>query len=447
MTWKCENSECKSGANLMGEWYLEFIDLDYKPADSDLIVLYYFEPNNMKTADVVGRLASESSIGTWTTLATLDDRIYQIRARAFEYDENYAKIAYPLDLWETTNIPQLLSGIAGNIFGMKAIKNLRLVDATIPLKFVQANKGPVYGPSAIQEIFKKKEGPLTSTVPKPKIGLTTEQHLQVAQDAWSGGIDCIKDDENLTDQYFNRFQKRVEGMAKIRDKVQQQTGDIKDAWINVTAETHEMERRAKLLHENGFKYFMMDIVTCGYSAVHTMTNLARDLNMAIHAHRAMHATFTKLDTHGMSMYFLAKLSRLSGVDNLHTGAIIGKLDSPQEDTFAMRDMLLKSRVSEGQHGTKYLDQEWGNLKGVIPVASGGLHPGTVPEMMRLYATTDLALQIGGGIHGHPDGTHAGAKATIQAIEAFKDGLTLEEKSKTSPELAKSMEKFGYIQPI
>jgi ribulose-bisphosphate carboxylase large chain len=427
------------------EWYREFIDLDYNPSSSDLIALYYFESKDMKTEDVVGRLASESSIGTWTTLETLDDRIYDMRARAFWYDDHFTKIAYPLELWETTNIPQLLSGIAGNIFGMKAVKNLRLIDATLPLKFIEANKGPNYGTTAIQEILKKKEGPITSTVPKPKIGLTVEQHVQIANDGWRGGLDCIKDDENLTDQSFNRFQKRVEGMAKVREKIENATGDIKEAWVNVTAETHEMEKRVRFLHNQGFRYFMMDVVTCGFSAVQTMRNLAGDLGMGIHAHRAMHATFTKHDTHGISMYFLAKLQRVMGVDHLHIGTVVGKLDSPKEDVLFMRDLLLKDKIDEIPN--KILTQSWGSLKSAIPVASGGLHPGTIPEVLRIYETTDMALQVGGGVHGHPEGTYAGAKATIQAIEAYKEGISLEEKAKSHSELAQSMEKFGYIRPI
>ena len=61
-------------------------------------------------------------------------------------------VAYPLILWELGNIPQLLSGIAGNIFGMKAVTDLRLLDATLPLEYIQAFKGPEFGKDAIQKI-------------------------------------------------------------------------------------------------------------------------------------------------------------------------------------------------------------------------------------------------------------------------------------------------------
>ncbi|MHA1967307.1 MAG: type III ribulose-bisphosphate carboxylase [Candidatus Hodarchaeales archaeon] len=427
------------------EWYHDFNDKSYKPTKDDLIALYYFDKADEVTVeDLTGRLASESSIGTWTTLETLDNRIFEMRGRSYWWDDHHVKIAYPSILWEMDNIPQLMSGVAGNIFGMKAVKNLRLIDMTLPLDYIKGNKGPHMGVDAIKRIF-KKEGPLTACVPKPKIGMTVDQHVQVAIDAWSGGIDCVKDDENLTSQSFNKFEERVKKMAKARDDVEKETGDVKDAFINVTAETKEMEKRTKIIHDHGFRYFMIDVVTTGFSAVQTLRNVAEDLDMAIHAHRAMHATFTKHYTHGISMYFLAKLMRLIGVDNIHIGTVVGKLDSPKQDVLDMRNMLLNSEVHEAEN--RMLNQKWGNLKAVLPCASGGLHPGVLPEVLTVYETSDMVLQVGGGIHGHPDGTHAGAKATVQAIEAWKEGITLEEKAETHSELKKALDRWGYIRPV
>ena len=82
--------------------------------------------------EAAGRVASESSAGTWTTLFKLPPRVRKIMARAFEIKNNFVKVAYPIDLWEPGNAPQLLSGIAGNIFGMKALNGLRLMDVSLP---------------------------------------------------------------------------------------------------------------------------------------------------------------------------------------------------------------------------------------------------------------------------------------------------------------------------
>ncbi len=427
------------------EWYHDMIDFSYQPKSSDLVALFYYEKaEGLTDEDVIGRIASESSVGTWTTLDTLDPEIFELRARSYWRDGNFVKIAYPLDLWEEGNMPQVLSGVAGNVFGMKAVKKLRLVDISFPKEFVNSMKGPNKGPKAFKD-FLGKEGPLTSCVPKPKIGMSVDKHVKVALDAWTGGIDCIKDDENLTNQKFNRFKERVEKMAKARDKAEAETGDKKDAFINVTAETKEMEKRAKYIHDHGFKYFMVDVVTTGFAAVQTMVDLSHDLDMAIHAHRAMHATFTKLPTHGLNMYLLAKIMRLIGVDNIHIGTVVGKLDSPKQDVIDMKDMLLADKVNG--EDVRFLDQDFAGMNKTVPTASGGLHPGILPDVLNIYNTTEMALQVGGGIHGHPDGTHAGAIATIDAIQAWKEGITLEEKAKTSEPLRKALEKWSHIKPV
>ncbi|MCZ7405105.1 MAG: ribulose-bisphosphate carboxylase large subunit, partial [Candidatus Methanoperedens sp.] len=144
------------------DWYDTFVDFNYKPSRNDLVCLYYFEPaKGISAKEAIGRIASESSAGTWTTLHDLPARVEKIKARAFELDGKYVKVAYPIDLWEPGNAPQLLSGIAGNIFGMKALRNLRLIDASLPAKYISSFKGPHHGISGIRNLLKVKERPIT----------------------------------------------------------------------------------------------------------------------------------------------------------------------------------------------------------------------------------------------------------------------------------------------
>ena len=428
------------------EWYRDFVDFSYTPKKSDLIAYFYFEPaKNVSDEDAIGRIASESSIGTWTTLSTLTKKIYSMRARAFWKKDRYVKIAYPLELWEKGSIASLLSGIAGNIFGMKAVKNLRLIDVSFPKAYLRGFSGPNYGSTAIKKIFKKKQGPIVSTVPKPKIGMSSEQHAKVAYEAWTGGVDCVKDDENLVNQKFNKFEKRVSLLAKMREKAESETGEVKDAYINVTAPNlKELERRIKLVYDHGFKYFMLDLVVSGFTAVQTACDLAKDLDMAIHGHRAMHAAFTRNKKHGISMLFIAKLSRLAGVDNIHIGTVVGKLEASKEEVLAIKEAITEKHVDEIA-GFR-LQQEWGRIKAMLPIASGGLHAGLLPELFRIYGTVDIGIQVGGGIHGHPSGTKAGAKSVIQAIEAYKQGIDLREYAKSHRELAEALKKWGFVKP-
>jgi ribulose-bisphosphate carboxylase large chain len=81
------------------------------------------------------------------------------------------------------------------------------------------------------------------------------------------------------------------------------------------------------------------------------------------------------------------------------------------------------------------------LKPVLPVASGGLHPALVPPLMDFFGV-DFVIQTGGGIHGHRDGTKAGAMAMRQAVEATLREITLGEYAKTHTELEAALETWS-----
>lgn len=424
------------------DWYNEFVDFNYTPAKDDLICLYYFEPaKGITEKEAIGRIASESSAGTWTTLHDLPPRVEKIKARAFELNGKYIKIAYPIDLWEPGNAPQLLSGIAGNIFGMKALRNLRLIDASFPGQYIKSFKGPGQGIKGIRSLLKIKERPITGAVPKPKIGFSAAEHADVAYETWMGGFDLVKDDENLTSTSFNRFEDRLMRMAKLRDKAEKETGEEKDALLNITGETKEMIRKAKLLHDSGWRFAMIDVVTCGTASVQTMRDECGDLGLAIHAHRAMHAAFDRNPRHGLSMYFLAKLMRLIGVDEIHSGTAIGKLVGSKKEVTQIARVLRDYKIEDGD----MLSQDWGSIKPALPVSSGGLHPGLIPSVMSILGN-DCTLLVSGGIHGHPEGTRAGAKAVMQAIEASMDGTDLNEFAIQNKELKQALGKWEYYRP-
>lgn len=428
--------------------YLDFVDFKYKPKKSDLVCLFRVEPRaGMSMNEAIGRIASESSNGTWTELTTLKEHIRKIRGRAFFISGDLVKIAYPLELFELGSMPQIYSSVAGNIFGMKAVENLRLEDIDFPEKMVRSFRGPQFGIPGIRKFMKVPKRPFSATVPKPKVGMTTEEHAKVGYEAWVGGIDFLKDDENLTNQKFNRFEERAKLCAKMRNKAEKETGEIKDYFINITAETHEMLRRARIAANYGFKYVMIDIVTAGWAGLQSLREHCEDSKQAIHAHRAMHATFTRNPKHGLTMLALAKSARLVGVDNLHIGTAVGKLVSPKQEVLAIERELECQEIEES-FKQKILQQEWHNIKPVLACSSGGLHPGLVPYVLNMLGN-DCLLQVGGGIDGHPKGIRAGARALRQAIDASVRGEDLEKAAnrKDNKELKVALEHFGYEKPV
>jgi len=430
------------------DWYTEFVNLKYKPSKKDINVLYYFEPGaGFSKKEAAGRIASESSAGTWTTLHKLPRRIKKIMARAYEIKGNFVKIAYPPELWERGNAPQLLSGIAGNIFGMKAIKNLRLVDVSFPLFYIKNFRGPQYGIEGIRKLLKVKKRPITGAVAKPKIGWSAAEHAKIGFETWIGGFDLLKDDENLTSVSFNRFRDRVKLCTKMREKAEKITGEKKSALFNITDETTEMIRRAKILKDFGWEYAMIDVVTAGTAAVQTMRDVCEDYGLAIHAHRAGHAAFDRNPKHGITMLFLAKLMRLIGVDQIHIGTVVGKLVGKRHEVLDI-EKEITAKMLRGETYKKephILYQNWAHVKPVLPVSSGGIHPGIIPDVLKTLGT-DICLLVSGGIHGHPYGTRAGAIASRQAIDAAMKKINLEEYAKKHSELRQALDKWGHLKP-
>ena len=427
------------------EWYGEFVNENYVPSEDDLIVLFRAEPSEgFNFKEIAGRIASESSVGTWTTL-TIDvdwNRIKSLMAKAYRLEKPYLWVAYPSDLFEAGSIPQLLSSFAGNIFGMKAVRNLRLIDFRLPKKLVLSFPGPFYGYDVRKLLRIKEDRPILATVPKPKVGLSPEETYNASLQALIGCVDLIKDDENLTSQDFNKFEKRLEAVMKAIDKAEKETGEKKGFLANVTAPYKEMEKRINLVKSYGNDFVMIDIVTVGWSALQSARELTGELKLAIHAHRAMHASFTRNPKHGMTMRALAKFARLAGVDHLHVGTVVGKLVSPLGEVLSIRNALVKNKEEDGR---RHLGMDWQKIKPVVPTSSGGLHPGIVPDVLSILGTK-IIIQVGGGVWGHPDGPLAGARAVRQSINAYLEGIELKEYAKKHKELRRALEKWGVSRP-
>lgn len=423
---------------------VDYVNLDYTPNDKDLIAMYYVDKASScpSLEQACEEIAKESSIGTWTDIVTMSaDIANRLKPSTYYIDQEkqVIKIAYSQDLFEADNMSQILSAIAGNIYGMKALNNLRLLDITFPKDIINSYKGPLFGIEGIRKLTKIEKRPLLGTIVKPKVGLNEVEHANVCGQAWKGGLDIVKDDENLTSMVFNKFNKRIEETLKVRDKIENETGEKKIYMPNITAPLSIMKKRADHVISNGGEYIMVDILTVGFSALQEIREYLDDKNVVIHAHRAMHAAITRNKKHGMTMLALAKIMRLIGMDQLHTGTVVGKMEGGKKEVLEINQNMTESKI-KGNNVT-LLDQDWGKIKPTLPVASGGLSPLHIPELINILGT-NIVFQFGGGCHGHPDGTEAGATAIRQAVEGVLNNMTLEDYAKTHSELQKAINKWG-----
>jgi len=430
---KIDNRKATRGVRVADRWsagvipYAEmgYWEPDYVPKDTDVLCAFRIQPQEGVPAEEAGAaVAGESSTATWTVVWT--DRLtnyehYQAKCYKVDPVPNapgtyIAWIAYDIDLFEEGSIANLTSSIIGNVFGFKALKALRLEDMRIPTHYVKTFQGPAHGIVMEREWLNKYGRPLLGATTKPKLGLSARNYGRVVYEALSGGLDFTKDDENINSQPFMRWRDRFLHSMEAVQRAQAETGEIKGHYLNVTAGTmEEMYERAAFAKEIGSIIIMIDL-TIGYTAIQSMAKWARANSMILHLHRAGYATWSRQKNHGVNFRVLAKWMRLAGVDHIHAGTVVGKLEGDPNAIRGYYDTLRLNHVAADPVTGIYFDQDWQSMPGVMPVASGGIHAGQAHLLLH-HLGEDVVLQFGGGTIGHPSGIAAGAAANRVAVEA------------------------------
>jgi ribulose-bisphosphate carboxylase large chain len=399
---------------------------DYEPKDTDVLAAFRVTPQPGVPPEEAGAaVAGESSTATWTVvwtdrLTAHDDyqgKCYSVEPVPGTEGQYIARIAYDIDLFEEGSVANLTSSIIGNVFGFKALKALRLEDMRIPLHYVKTFQGPAHGIVMEREYLNKYGRPLLGATTKPKLGLSARNYGRVVYEALRGGLDFTKDDENINSQPFMRWRDRFLFTMEAVNRAQAATGEIKGHYLNVTAATMEdMYERAEFARELGSVIIMVDL-TAGYTAIQSMARWARRNGLILHLHRAGHATFSRQKFHGVSFRVLAKWMRLAGVDHLHAGTVVGKLEGDPNAIAGYYDTLRLAHMAPDPVKGLYFGQDWGSMPGTMPVASGGIHAGQMHRLLH-YLGEDVVFQFGGGTIGHPMGIAAGAAANRVAVETM-----------------------------
>src|SRR5882757_5139545 len=405
----------------MGYW-----DADYAPKDTDVIAVFRISPQEgVDPIEAAAAVAGESSTATWTVVWT--DRLTaceNYRAKAYRVEpvpgapgQYFSYIAYDLALFEEGSIANLTASIIGNVFGFKPLKALRLEDMRIPVAYLKTFQGPPTGIVVERERLDKFGRPLLGATTKPKLGLSSKNYGRVVYEALKGGLDFVKDDENINSQPFMHWRDRFLFCMEAVNRAAAETGEVKGHYLNVTAGTMEdMYERAQFAKELGSSIIMIDLVI-GYTAIQSMAKWARRNDMILHLHRAGHSTYTRQKTHGVSFRVIAKWMRMAGVDHIHAGTVVGKLEGDPLMIKGFYDTLRETHSPVSLEHGLFFEQDWASLNKVMPVASGGIHAGQMHQLIH-YLGEDVILQFGGGTIGHPMGIQAGAVANRVALEAM-----------------------------
>lgn len=398
-------------------------------ADPDsYVICKYRVSTNLPMEKAAEALAAEQSTGTWTGISTLKDDVFdRYGARVTDISGDVITIAYPEDDFsiEVGAIPQILSVISGNLFGLDSLKAVRLEDVTFPKGIKDQYKGPRFGSDGLRKILDRPKKPLVGTIVKPKIGLSPSETADYVYEAGSGGLTNSKDDETLVDQRFCPIEARTAAIAESLDRLEEEGHKMMHA-INISTNGDRILELAEKVQSWGARQIMVDVITCGFGAVQV---LAEDpsIKVPIHVHRTMHGAFTKDPLHGVSMKVITKLVRMCGGDALHIGTLgVGKMTGDSRGDHDNLEVCLDRSMP---------------YKTMMPVCSGGVYPGMIPKLMDV-AGFDIQIQAGGGVAGHPGGVRKGAMAMCEAVDSAYLGVPIRDYAGKFPELQAALDKWG-----
>ena len=313
--------------------------------------------------DVATEVAAESSTGSNLKVGTRTNFSMSVDARVYEIDKenNLVYIAYPWVIFDRGgNIQNIMTFIAGNIFGMAELKECKLIDVWFPSQMLDQYDGPSVTLDDMRDYLQNFDKPVLGTIIKPKIGLTATEYAEVCYDFWSGGGDFVKNDEPQADQNFSPFEKMVVSVREAMDRAEDVTGHTKIHSFNVSAaDLDTMLKRADYISsvmKPGSYAFLVDGITSGWTALQTIRR--HFPHVFLHFHRAGHGAFTRAENPiGYSVLVLSKFARLAGASGIHTGtAGIGKMaGDPKDDITAAHGIL---RLKSKGH---YFDQVWSEV--------------------------------------------------------------------------------------
>jgi len=391
-------------------------ELNLVREEKDLTTYFYVTydvESTISVYDAGWNIAVGQSIGNpskrsiWET----DDMIEAFSAKImrspdFDKKKGLVTIAYPnanMD-WDGDGIAQLLCMVQGGQVDIDTIKRCRVMDIEIAPEIIKTYfQMPAHGISGMRTFTKTHGKPLFGGIVKPKTGITPQILLEMTKQLVDGGVNFIKEDEILSNPAICRLEDRVELISNYID------GKNVVYSFCINSDPSHIVDRARYVAQNGGNSVHVNIWS-GFGAYNSIRKA--NLDLFIHYQKSGDRVITGKDNpFGIEWSVLCKLAGMCGVDTIHAGMWGGYLSDDEDELKVIMDIL--------------------HARNVLPALSCGMHPGIVNTTAEKFGV-DFLANVGGAIHGHPQGTLAGAKAMRQAIDKTP-----------GPEFKVAIDKWGY----
>jgi ribulose-bisphosphate carboxylase large chain len=402
-----------------------------------IVAKYWLETGEdpMRAAETI---AGEQSSGTFLKLATETPELKErsgARVEALDilevvdtpslphgmpsqrYTRCLLTLSWPLENMGTC-LPTLMATVAGNLFELRQVSGLRLLELQLPDAFAKAYPGPAYGMEGTRRLSGVKSGPLIGTIIKPSVGLNPQETAEQVKMLVDGGIDFIKDDELQADGPHCPFEERVTAVMRVVNEAAQRSGKKAMVAFNITGELDQMQRRHDFVMRHGGTCVMACLNSVGLVG---MTALRRHSALPIHAHRAGWGYLARSPALGWDFAAWQPFWRLAGADHLHVNGLRNKFSDPDETVIAAARSVIAPLFKDKP------------MK-AVPVFSSAQTGLQAQDTFNALGNADLIVTAGGGIFGHPQGVSAGVAALREAWDAAQAGVDLQTYAATRPAL-------------
>jgi ribulose-bisphosphate carboxylase large chain len=185
--------EAKALLATLNDHQLAYVNLDLenpKNGEYMLAVFHLVPGKNLNILQAACEVSAESSTGTNFLVETETAFSKEMNALVYKVDleKELVWIAYPWRLFDRGgNVQNIMTYIAGNIFGMKEVSALKLLDVWFPAAMLEQYDGPSYTLADMRNYLGVHGRPILGTIIKPKMGLTSAEYAEVCYDFWVGG--------------------------------------------------------------------------------------------------------------------------------------------------------------------------------------------------------------------------------------------------------------------
>ena len=324
------------------------------------------------------------------------------------------------------SLPNLLATVAGNLFELKPVTGLKLLDLRMPSAFAEAYPGPRFGIEGTRRLTGIESRPLIGTIVKPSVGFGPDETAALVATLCEGGIDFIKDDELQSDGPSCPFEARVRAVMQVVRAHADRTGRKVMYAFNLTGDLDQMRRRHDLLLSEEATCLMASLNSVGLVG---MIELSRFSELPIHGHRNGWGSMSRHPLLGWSYVAWQKIWRLAGADHMHVNGLANKFAEPDESVIASAQTCLTPLFPDKPCLA-------------MPVFSSGQTAKQASGTYEALRSTDLIVTAGGGIMAHPDGPAAGVAAMRHAWDAAVAGIPLADYARKHFELERALDAVG-----